>query len=260
MDWSRAKTILICAFLLLDLFLLNQVNASRTQQWTNVEINQGSSGDLHHWLQQLEITLEPELPQQTPDMQYINVEHLDRLMPQTDEDSQLVHLGKSTLVAQFQQPLALNDRKDAAKVLDQVSERIAYATQYVEDKYYSHKEQMWFWQQHNDVPIFVAPLVLFVNDAGVTGYKQTYVHIRTQGSGRQVISASTALRSLVEKQVIVAGETIKDVTLGYYGHEYDAEIQVLAPVWRFIHDGQTHYVNAFTGAVELPPDNSKWEQ
>lgn len=40
------------------------------------------------------------------------------------------------------------------------------------------------------------------------------------------------------------------IELGYYGHTYNADEQILAPVWRIIHDDHIHYVNGITGAIE----------
>lgn len=44
MDWSRTKTILIWAFLLLDLFLFYQVYVTRISLWNDKEVAQEKSG------------------------------------------------------------------------------------------------------------------------------------------------------------------------------------------------------------------------
>ncbi|UFJ40416.1 two-component system regulatory protein YycI [Brevibacillus humidisoli] len=257
MDWSRAKSILIGAFLLLDLFLGYQVYASRTQQWSDVQQVQKGAGDIELLLDQRNIALKVEIPEEVRQMQYVHVEYLstDSFGKHPLPTDQHITISDSLITARFDQPIQLNDSTNAAELLRELQKRVMYADQYQPDKYYTERGLLRYWQQYEGLPIFVAPLELFVQRESVIGYQQSYLRIRNHGSGRQVISAYTALRSLLEKQLIRNGETIEDVTMGYYGHEYDADIQVLAPIWRIIHDGKIDYVNAFTGAVERPLDD-----
>jgi regulatory protein YycI of two-component signal transduction system YycFG len=173
---------------------------------------------------------------------------------------QRITLQKTEIVSYFNQPLPASDVKNLDDWLQGMDQRVMYANFYHPDKLLSNKDKLYYWQYHGRFPLFVAPLEFTIEDNLVKKYKQTYVHIRNQGSGRQVISAYTALRSLVENEIIKQGEKIEDVTLGYYGYYYDADIQVLAPVWRFIHDGKTDYINGFTGAIERPPDEKHTAQ
>ncbi|MBO8165114.1 MAG: two-component system regulatory protein YycI [Brevibacillus sp.] len=257
MDWSRAKTILIWAFLLLDLFLGYQVYASRTQQWNDIQLVHKGAGDIELLLAQRSITLAVEIPEEIPQVHHVHVEYLtaDSLMNLPLPADQQMTISDSLIIARFDKPIPLSEVKNPAEFLRGVSQRIVYADEYQPDKYYTGRGLLRYWQQYEGLPIFVAPLEFFVHKQTVTGYQQSYLRIRNQGTGRQVISAYTALRSLLEKQLIQNGETIEDVTMGYYGHEYDADIQVLAPIWRIIHDGKIDYVNAFTGAVERPVDS-----
>ncbi|WP_126429170.1 two-component system regulatory protein YycI [Brevibacillus marinus] len=257
MDWSRAKTILIAAFLLLDLFLAYQVYESRTQQWNEVQLIRKGAGNIELLLDERNIRLAMEIPEDTPQMQYVHVEYLSEavLNQHPLPPDQQMTISDSLIMARFAQPIPLNDSQNAAELLRELRHRVMYAEQYQPDKYYTERGIFRYWQQYEGLPIFVAPLELYVQQDAVTGYQQSYLRIRNHGDGRQVISAYTALRSLLEKQLIRNGETIEDVTMGYFGHEYDADVQVLAPIWRIIHNGKIDYVNAFTGAVERPLDD-----
>jgi len=253
MDWSRAKTILIWAFLLLDLFLGYQVYASRTENWQNTEAVQGDKWDIELYLRQQNIVLQADVPQETPEMKYLNVEYSGvNALALQDVPGIRVTLEKTALVAKLIPPLLVREQTSPSELLRQLSPRLLYSQEYMPDLYFSNGKSMRYLQQHEKLPLFVAPLEVTVENGHVGEYRQTYLHIRSQGSGRQVISAYSALRSLVEKQMLQPGETIEHVALGYYGYQYDADIQVLAPVWRVIHDGKQHFVNAFTGSVERP--------
>jgi regulatory protein YycI of two-component signal transduction system YycFG len=263
MDWSRAKTILIWAFLFLDLFLGYQVYVSRTELWLNAEAVQGSKWDIELYLRQQQITLLAEVPQETPEMKYVNVENFgfDILALQETQGLKVtVENERSAISAQLMQPLPFDKQTDPDDLLRQMGQHLLYEDQYRADPYLSNKQKIKYWQLHGKYPIFNAPLDIHLENNLVTGYSQTYFHIRSQGSARQVISAYTALRSMVEKQIIAPGEKIESVMLGYFGYHYDADIQVLAPVWRVIHDGKTDYINGFTGAIERPLDTRNVSQ
>jgi regulatory protein YycI of two-component signal transduction system YycFG len=253
MDWSRAKTVLIWAFLLLDVFLGYQVYASRMEHWQNTEAVQGDKWDIELYLKQQNIKLQADVPQETPEMKYLNVEYLGlNALAVQNVPGIKVTVENTALVARLEPPMPVREQTNPVEILRQLKPRLLYSEQYVPDLYFSSRNHVRYLQLHDKLPLFVAPLEVTIENGVVRQYRQTYFHIRGQGSGRQVISAYSALRSLVEKQILHPGEKIENVALGYYGYHYDADIQVLAPVWRVIHEGKQHFVNAFTGAVERP--------
>lgn len=253
MDWSKAKTILIWAFLLLDLFLGYQVYVSRNQHWFATETYQGYGGELEEVLAERKIQLQTEIPQETPTMNYLNAEYrpLDSIDSEKLANRQM-YVEKSSIIAELAPPIEIKQTDDPEENSRRLASAVKHMAEYVPDSLFSSEQELWWWQTHEGVPLYTAPLRVSVQDGKAVRYQQTYLHVFSKGMGRQVISARTALRSLVEKEYIQSGEKVEDISLGYYGHEYDAVIQVLAPVWRIVHGGYIHYVNAFTGAVERP--------
>lgn len=252
MDWSRTKTILIWAFLLLDLFLGYQVYITRITFWNDKEVAQGDKGDMELYLSQQNITLATEVPQETPEMGYLNAEYVGISPISLQEMPGLqATMEKMALAAQLDPPLQSRGQVTPNELLRQLGPRLMYADHYAPDIYQSNQSRLLYWQVHDKMPLFVAPLEVYLQNGAILGYRQTYFQVREQDGGRQVISGYTALRSLVDKQIITSGERIESVSLGYYG-SYDADIQALAPVWRVIHDGKQHFVNAWTGALERP--------
>lgn len=261
MDWSRAKTILIWAFLVLDLFLAWHVYTTRTRLWTAPDVVQGEAANLETYLAGKGISLAAEVPQETPVMTYLNVEY--QWFPaegMKELPGQQLTLEQNGIVSRFLQPIPVPDGKNQDDLLKVLSQRVMHAEQYRHDPVMTRAGRLVFWQMYEKRPLFVAPLEVYVEDGRAVGYRQTLVQIRNLGTGRQVISAYVALRSLVDKEIIQDGERIEDVSLGYYGHTYDANIQVLAPVWRIVHSGQVHYVNGFTGIVERPEEEGNSKQ
>ncbi|MED4583523.1 two-component system regulatory protein YycI [Brevibacillus choshinensis] len=252
MDWSRTKTILIWAFLLLDLFLGYQVYVTRISFWNDQDVAQGDKWDMELYLKQQNIALVTEVPQDTPEMSYLNAEYVGINPLSLQEMSGLTAtMEKMSLAAKLNPPLPIRGQITPNELLRQIGPRLMYADQYTADMYQSNQGRLLYWQVYQKMPVFVAPLEVYLENGSILGYRQTFFHMRKQENGRQVISGYTALRSLVDKQIIQPGERIESVSLGYYG-SYDADIQALAPVWRVIHEGKQHFINAFTGALERP--------
>ncbi|WP_025846296.1 two-component system regulatory protein YycI [Brevibacillus agri] len=250
MDWSRTKTILIWAFLLLDLFLFYQVYVTRISLWNDKEVAQGEKWNMELYLNQQNIALDTEVPQETPEMAYLDAEYVG-ISPINLLELPGIQatVEKMSLAARLDPPIQIRGQLTPNELLSQIGPRLMYAEQYGPDSYQSNQSRLLYWQVHEKMPIFVAPLEVYLENGAILGYRQTFFHVREQKGGRQVISGYKALLSLVEKQIIQPGERIENVSLGYYG-SYDADIQALAPVWRVVHDGKQHFVNAFTGALE----------
>src|SRR5690606_534505 len=117
-------------------------------------------------------------------------------------------------------------------------------------------------QHYRDLPLFISRLDIYINPSleAVTGFEQLYYRILREGTEQPIIPAAAALVTLVEQQVIPPFAVIQDVTLGYYGHPYEAQLQVLTPTWRILFQTGTEksesYVNAYTGAIELDPNQT----
>lgn len=261
MDWRRAKTLLILAFLLLDSFLLFQLWTSRGH---DVEIGQqsmGNSSSLQDILKVRNIKLAIEPPTEMPEMHYLNVRYdnfQSRLLSQLPNQNTRWegHFLESRFIRSLPSPRTMV-RGEVSKIF---SEYIVYFDQYKIDSSVQHQEKMVYLQQWGNYPFFGATLELKHNDQKVIGYRQAYIQVVNKGSGKKVISSLTALRTLIENGMIDYGETIHALELGYFGHTYDADIQVIAPVWRIVHGiNQVHYVNAITGVIEKAPSLPKKE-
>jgi regulatory protein YycI of two-component signal transduction system YycFG len=247
MDWSKTKSILIIAFLLLDLFLGYQLWAGKTDKWEQAESAEWLLDDLNAQLKSRNITLAVKIPSENPEMHYLNVRYVyfsdEELKPLQVKN---IKRGQTFIEVQFASPLSF----ETSELNEAMSERVPRFSQYQYDELMSTQTQLRFFQIYNELPLFGAQLDIALQNGKIVGYRQTMYEVQGQGSGRKVIPAVTALRALVENGYVQKGETIRAIDRGYFGHIYDADVQVLAPVWRVIHGDRVHYVNAITGAVE----------
>ncbi|MFT9849439.1 two-component system regulatory protein YycI [Aneurinibacillus sp. REN35] len=257
MDWSRAKTILIITFFLLNCFLGYQVVMSQNRDIETAPQGELIPSSLEELLKTRSIKMDADMSNETPQMNYVNVrftsfaDHLHTLT------GQVVGQQGVGVAVKFNEPIALPAFVNKGERLKSLSSYIIYSGDYAFDEKRSTDNVQRYVQQYGKYPIFSAPLEMVVNDGQVLGYRQIHVHIVNQGTGRKIIPSFTAVRTLIDNGYIRYGETIVDISVGYYGHMYDADIQVLAPVWRVAHSEGVHYVNGITGAVEQAPPIEK---
>jgi len=257
MDWRRAKTLLILAFLLLDSFLAFQLWSGRQE---GVEVGEqflSGSTNLQDVMQARGITLKVEAPTDTPVMNYLNIKYADFRATQVQTlPNQSGDIIGNVFQSRFHEPIPLpEDQRDSLK--NRLKGQVLFLDEYELDPAFPTGDRIRYLQQWNSFPLFGATLELRLVDQRVTGYKQSYYQVVNKGSGKKVISSLTAARTLIENGFIKNGETIDAIDLGYFGHTYDAEIQVLAPVWRILHAGKVDYVNGITGVIEKIPSLPK---
>ncbi|WCK54498.1 two-component system regulatory protein YycI [Aneurinibacillus sp. Ricciae_BoGa-3] len=258
MDWGRAKIILILSFLLLDIFLTYQIISVKNRIQETAPQGELIPSSLDDLLKTRHIVMNVEIPKETPDMHYINV----RFTPIADYTEQLIgqrleQQKGNEIIALFQQPFPLLSPSSSGGIMKDLGNSIAFSQDYRYDKETSTADMKRFYQVSHTFPLFSAPLDIVVAHGRAVAYRQIHVQVINQGVGRKMISAVTAVRTLIDNGYIRYGEGISGISLGYYGHIYDADIQVLAPVWRVVHTHDTHYVNGITGAIEQAPPLEK---
>jgi regulatory protein YycI of two-component signal transduction system YycFG len=235
-DWSRAKSILIIAFLLLNIVLGYQLLKGS-----------GSGSDLpgdmpeetNKLLRSKNIQLNAVLPTDTPRLREITVTYNDQFKNEK---------------VMLQEPIRLNailskfDQKES-ETITEIPKFDAYQHDPV-----SSKEGVYVLNQmYNQLPLFDVRLELDEKGGEIVSYKQAYVDVQQgdrQKEEQKVIPAYVALRTLIEKYLL-EGSTINDVRLGYHGQMFNSQVQYMVPYWRVTTGkGSVYYIHAFNGAVD----------
>lgn len=255
MNWSRTKSIFIVAFLILNSFLGYQLWEKQTNK---IELAQVYENSLDELLLLKNIVLETTLSVEQPEMSQLNAQFLMyRLEDLSQIEGQTLVIDGNRLISQFNVPFPLSDPWSPEQFYQKVVETAAlHGDQYRLDQH--TESEIIYLQQVQKHPVFISTLTFHKNEMEqITGYEQIYYHIINQGTEQRVISSFISIRTLLDNQIIPNHSVIKDVALGYYGQVYDADSQVLTPVWRIAieHEGKRFilYVNAITGAVESVP-------
>ncbi|MBW5448754.1 hypothetical protein GE107_22185 [Cohnella sp. CFH 77786] len=239
MDWRRAKSVLILAFLMLNALLgyqlwtewRAQVNAS--VDWTSLP------AETRQVMQAKGIRIGATLPTETPAMR--------------------------DLFFKLKEPAA--GAKERVPLPSPPEARIVFSPQELEDalggvipelgKYAyddpGSREGVFVLNRMIDgFPMFDIHLELYNSEQKIQAYRQDIVQTLSSddAEAQQVLPASKAVAVVIENY-LPAGSVIKDIRLGYHGQIFpDAEMQVSAPYWRvLLENGEVYYVHAISAEV-----------
>lgn len=287
MDWSRAKTYLIITFLLLDVLLGYQYYSAQQKAQGYIQSFTDQMKELQSLLQERRMVLQTEVPNETPEMSFLQVSRPKQspqdLAEDLFHDVQLVSDDKSTgtvtihtqegefqatgagyYTLQLSQPIKIDggsDTKTSQNVKQRIAPFVANIHLYREDLIFNGTEDPVFryYQTYDDYPIFSGLLEVHLQNGKIIRYNQKALTVGSEDSQqRRVLSALNAVRSVAETfdpahqpDGGTGRVIIHSIELGYYSPNYeDADEWYLAPMWRIVTDQQIYYVNAFTGQVE----------
>ncbi|NGP45224.1 hypothetical protein G4V62_09765 [Bacillaceae bacterium SIJ1] len=261
MDWSRAKTLLILCFLILDVFLLTQLLEKRQVD----EYDYLNESTIEERLAAEEISY-PELPQETITENYIHgtgrsftAEELNAL------DNQNVLLDGNTVVSSLVEPYPLNPDsfQESAEM---------FMNRYVLDgdhyRYWSYDEEaqsVLLFQTFKEKTIYYndnSLVILQLNEENqVVSYQQTMLEDIDQmdideNKQQTILPAVEALKILFERNELYSGNEVTRVELGYYTLVPLANgVQVFSPTWHVIVDDERNYfINAIEGQIQQMND------
>ncbi|HZG84871.1 two-component system regulatory protein YycI [Paenibacillus sp.] len=245
MDWGRAKTVLIWAFLFLNILLGYQLWMDELNLNTFTE-NASRRDEMNRLLGLKDIRLDAAVPEGTPVLSEITVSVDGAGMPESPEP--------------LNAPLTQEALGDVQRVREALAAAVPNVGEYEPDPFAAKAGGAVYVmnQLYDELPMFEMRLELYgAEDGTVTGYRylsaqrETPVNVRPP-QGQEVLSAYVVVGTLAETY-LPQGAVIADVRLGYHGPMFESETQVLAPYWRIVlRTGETYYVHAINGAVEGP--------
>ncbi|MDQ0891827.1 regulatory protein YycI of two-component signal transduction system YycFG [Paenibacillus sp. V4I9] len=246
MNWSRAKTILICSFLMLNMILGFQLWSTNRSNQTEIALDTSSTvEELNNALRNKNIRLMDELPTDQLKLKVITVKYDDSIKPGEQK----------TLKTPINMSLLLG--KGASKEIQAQSE-IPHFGLYQLDSMRKNGVYV-FTQLYGKLPLFDVWVELNEQNGEITSYRQAYVEVESgvEQTEQKLIPAQLAVRSLVDNY-LNDGAIITEVRLGYHGQPYNSETQPMFPHWRItIDNGDIYYLQAFNGAVESPQKGSE---
>ena len=271
MDWSKAKTILIVAFILTNI-ALGAVLLSNNNQ-TESTIAHGFVEDVTRLLKNKDISVETEISREIPSLKTLGVEYevidISKINNNFFQGKGVVELKEEGLVEILngdeyisitnKKILLYEDRNKSEKYIDLTEDRAKdIAIDFLENKKYdisdmklsNVKEEegiyhIEFSKIYNDRYLETAYLNMVVDTRGVKTLERMWLNV--QGEGEVSIYINTAPKAVLSLLSMeeAYGKTIKDISLCYYfdpeKHEYikdpqNAKKGKTIPAWRVLFD------------------------
>lgn len=247
MDWGKAKSVLIIAFLLLNMLLGYQLWVDIREQ-LNANVSYAElPQDKVQLMSQKQIKLDANLPLETPELRDLTYllqsdsrDKADPIELETPVDSAIVFI-KSELV-------------------DKLGGQIPDLEHYSLDLIASQDGVFVLYRIIEGRPMFDIKLELYYSNQKITAFRLDRVELLGTGEPKQVLPAVKVVASMIENYLPI-GSVIVDIKLGYHGQIFDSEEQVSAPSWRImLEDGRTYYVHAISGEVAMDGEQEEVEE
>lgn len=245
MDWSRAKSVLIYAFLLLNIVLgypLWQEVSDRMHSemdWTSL------SDAVKRVMDTKKIRVTAKIPSETPILHEITYRFVKR-----GQKFESLKIPLSSRIVFIEKDL-----------IQSLQEDIPHIKMYQYDQLASRSRTFVLHQKlPNGLPIFEVNLELVHSQQKIKSFRQQWVELieAKESKGQKILPASQTLEHVI-LNVLMSGVAIIDIQLGYHGQIFDAaNTQVAAPSWRILLDNdEVYYVNAISGAIDIPQGRKK---
>ncbi len=278
MDLSRAKTVLIIAFLLLNLFLAFRLwlipphlqagvvlTGEEAEQAKNVLVSAGyevltAIPRQIPRLSLLHVSRHPQEPESWPasvwcdanakrgvdteNVSFINGEETLQIAP---NGVVTLHFGKPDRVSTGHELHIFIESFLKERGLWSESLKFDMAMQDGSHTRYR------YLQTYQGFPLFFSYTDVKVVDGRISEIRLYHVlPLEFTGKEIQTVSVAEAADAFVKAAQFSEVKKIIDISLGYYSQDYDAKRWEIVPVWRFaLTDGTVFYINAFTGGAEL---------
>ncbi|SDX29480.1 Two-component signal transduction system YycFG, regulatory protein YycI [Marininema mesophilum] len=248
MEWSKAKSILIMAFLALNIFLASQLFNARTEQSQDDQAT-NTQEELNEIATEADITILGKTPAEPPQVNSLKGSPVSFKEPWTNDTD-------GTWVQTFDPPLTVSG--DREKTLNRYIDSL---DNYVFQPDESNDKRQVYYQRYGKNLIFDGKIeAKWKNKNHLTSLRQSLFKVESQnGAKRPGVAATTTLINLIEKGQIQKKETVTNIQLGYHSQSYDKKVRILQPMWRIQTKKHTFFVNAFNGAIESSVNETNHE-
>ncbi|MGN7457171.1 two-component system regulatory protein YycI [Paenibacillus pasadenensis] len=281
MDWGRAKSVLILAFLLLNLLLGYQLWGDVRERVQPRSNSAELSPETLAALKAKRVAFSGVIPKETPELHDLTYRYVGRAgAPASDAESAgagskagaaesgagaeqpdggvaepgVTSGGEPEGITPLETPVdsrVVFQREELLKALGGV---IPELDRYELDTLGLDDRKFVLYRMEAGRPMFNVRLELYYSDQRITGYRQDRIELLPADEGQRpqpVLPASRAIRPEVVEKYMPDGAAIKEIRLGYKeGQRFDSETQVSTPSWRILmEDGSSIYLQASSGEV-----------
>jgi len=272
MDWSKAKNILIVAFIITNIFLIYNIEKDMFNKDALEARSQSKIKEVVQILKERGIEIDTEVPMEVMGLPVLDVEYIIYdlakmqnlfLMGQSNEEAELT-LSLNNKVLYFKRnvflpnSIALNEkqaRQEAEKFLKKYSfmsnDVVYWNYELMENQY-----KIYFKQKYKGRILEHSYMLLTVSDLGVIDFERMWLKpLKFGGSKLEIIPSPKALLKYIEEHEYTEEDTtITHIDLVYwldlspnsFTSWEDVESGTAIPAWRIeLNNGETTFIPAF---------------
>lgn len=251
MDWSRAKTIFIITFLILDIFLFIQLIHQKNRN--TFDLLKETSIEEQLLADEIKVGSLPEEPKKESyveaDSKIFTKEDLSSL-----KDQSITIENGNLLKSVLSKPYPLKENWNSNDVNQFVQTHILNGANYTLWNMNKEEHTITYYQGYNNKLFYKnngGKIEIQLNNKNeIVSYTQTMLEDIKEIKEQEIITAHEAMVILYKKRLLKSGSNITNVSLGYYTLTPVMSSQLLTPTWRFKIEGQEDlFVNAVEGHV-----------
>lgn len=257
MDWSKAKTYLIIAFAITNIFLIFSIASEHRTNPKKYFFSEESLSNLEHLLSQKEIRLDAELPKKTPKMGLLEVGY-EEVLPEDYQaliddfpDEVEILFGKqlrlmsARALERFSAEEALSDA--SAFILKYgLAEDFTLRNTVIQPDYI----QIIYNAGYEDMFLEGSRMEFIYQKSGNFYMERTKLKVLKKSPKKRL--TKTSVEAVMQASARISpGETIEEIQLGYYYEEYNInplskmKTATAFPSWRIRTDsGQFYHIQA----------------
>jgi regulatory protein YycI of two-component signal transduction system YycFG len=241
MDWQRAQNYLITAFVLVNLFLLFQIQQTMEQKNASIAVDKISNNQIKSLLADNLIELDVPRPKDVDELK------IWQGKPSTISGWQKVNRGYKKRVQSNTMKV-----KDVAELNAVLSKKVPFFSDY---KVHSKPHKLtgkWVFVQHiNQRPLYEGKVEVEVANNEIKSIYMIHFDLQDTAKSFAVTDFNTALYNLINSTASNKTQHIKKIQLGYQSQVYNEDTYFFTPVWRFQLDNKLYDVHAISfGSVK----------
>jgi regulatory protein YycI of two-component signal transduction system YycFG len=241
MDWQRAQTYLITAFVLVNLFLLIQIQETMEQKNASLAVDKISNTQIKSLLTDNNIELDVPRPKDVDELK------IWQGTPTKIEGWQELEHGYQK---RFNGPSMVVQNKEQLHA--KLEKEVPYFSEYQLQSKPHKLTGKWVFVQHIDGrPLYAGRVEVEVENKQIRSIFMIHYKLQETAQNVAVTDFNTALYNLINYTAGNKTQHIKRIQLGYQSQAYNNNTSLFIPVWRFQLDNKHYDVHAISfGSVK----------
>lgn len=264
MQWGQIKTLLIAAFLILDIYLFIQFMEKKDA--ADIGIIEQHTSSVEEQLQDDRISFEP-LPNEEYEETFIAVEQYEfseaDLQEQRKNRKQTTTIVQNDLiVSKVEERLVINEAATDEQIMNAFSQLVYFADDYTFWNWNEDENILVFFQNKFDRPVYYNQnglVLLFLNaDNEVEFYVQSMLgEAESLAEKRELMKPMQAIETLYRANELPFESHINNVNIGFHTRvPFETDVQVFAPIWKVkVNEEKDYFINAIEGFIFSTDEN-----